>query len=1351
MPSINPLFEEILMSLVEEAMSVVKGHYAEQKKQKSIEKALGNAIGMILDARKNDQYYNDLIRILNNSRIISDMVNRWVVGEKSLDIDLRAEELANKNGCTYELASFLRSFLHEFDKSLENIFVSSMDPSGRVLRHCVLDETNEVKESISLLNKNFGELKAKLSKSNEVAAIKVSTLDGQNKPDLYGRIIMKRSIIAVDKCNDPEVSPNAEALSTVIEDKHVILSGDAGSGKTYTVFQLYDEAQSAGLHVIYYSLPYMSDANALEILVQENVEVDKDTIILLDGYDELPEKKKNKIIALLASVNRLYPCILVVISSRGNAIDDKISSLGYRRCIISSLDRNTIIDYLEQLGIDSNGFIMQIQENGLTDIYNIPFYLEEMVHMWNYDGKLPSKSMLMNNIVKTRIRTDSDRFSRTQLNLQRVILDQTQVLERIALILQCTQRQYLTISELSRIVDPKKSILEHYGLWLRGAEEGWRFSHSIFREYFAARALARFDLQGILAYIANPYDKSTVRVSWYNVLAFLLSECQLDSISKFDNLLNWLMENDVKALLFCEKDKISDDVRTAAFCHLLEECKAENTWIDHNLFFDNHFAAFTCNSKTITYILQELELPISERQKQNLLRCLASFNSLCKLDEKVVKLIRSIIFDLSANECLRADAINVMCEHAGAFKNMAYTMVEIFRSEKNVHLKRRIIQFWQQLDSIDEYIEIILREFEEHGRTTDDHFLYRHFLISVLKSIKHVHSAEQLLKCLNANRGNLYDMKDIKVIPLCSAIGIESFRNGQRDSILGLLLEVLAFPFGLCDDDFASIKQYVVETHSEKTMLDGILAMHRTNQAAAILGKILCDSLIDEIEKMLKSGNIAIQILTELSQNYDVEIGYRRRIAQVCFIYDGTKLEVSSYLSVSAKKAIAQQTYFDALFDKEKYSILVSQIVAIMGEKTTVGMEIDPENYSSFSMMQNEPALSRCWFDLQAYFSESEDVLFSDSINRITDWNAYKLHFANRVLENKQFEIAISDIQHNEIEKYVFEKLDSIEVDHFVVNGHSISYPRFVPDCLRAMRLFKLKCSKELAEKLLSVPLLLFDDREYYDNYPDWVLNALDENDVSRIITQRINEKRLNVFLAPAYIRYCIDNNVTGCKNSLIEYILDPEYNCGDYSYGIEYIAKVFGEKVLLDEVVPYCSDMKMLLNVVSYIPEHVPSDYLDDKLWSMYCDSKDLECLKRLIERNYLAAVEEYYQLAVESMALPDDVPEPAVPILLDSISAVSSPRCTDTMIKLLLLAYDKDFKDREDFGLKHFSFSALRKIAVNNADTVIAKLEQVKGQEAEINEVISYLLQTIKADQIRLSDVPWTFEEALTLVPEH
>ena len=105
----------------------------------------------------------------------------------------------------------------------------------------------------------------------------------------------------------------------------------------------------------------------------------------------------------------------------------------------------------------------------------------------------------------------------------------------------------------------------------------------------------------------------------------------------------------------------------------------------------------------------------------------------------------------------------------------------------------------------------------------------------------------------------------------------------------------------------------------------------------------------------------------------------------------------------------------------------------------------------------------------------------------------------------------------------------------------------------------------------------------------------------------------------------------------IIAYLIDKDRNCGFVFAEVEYITKLFGEDVLLEEVLPHCDDDRLLECIATHIHLRKKSDELDRKLWSWYRKTEDTKWLKHLINRNNVNALEEYLKLCRESLVLPD------------------------------------------------------------------------------------------------------------------
>lgn len=1343
--SFCPIIERVLNELFNEITARIKDNLKARKKLKSLESEIRTNIGSVLEKEKDKQYYNELSLLISDSTILSDYLARALNGEERLDITQRVNDWAlNRNYNRNQIVYFCSVF-QKLSKCIDSCLLDSLDNSDKLLKYMLSNDFNDLCGEVRGLRSDLAQ------KRNDLGTIFISKVFGHELPDLGDLPLLNRNIIIAESEGTEDSKNVKSAIYFVLEYGRILLSGDAGCGKTFALYQLNSEAELLGIHTIFYSLPDIPKTNVLNDLADGKITLNQKTLLLLDSLDELVEIRRGQLIDTISEIVRRYPDLLIVVSTRGTVPCESLKNSDFKECRLSPLRQNDINDYIIRCGIDSNEFVRQINDKSLNDLYTIPFYLRALITIWNQYGKLPVKSDLMRQLLQTRICSDSNRHSQSRYALQDEVMTVTKKFERIALIMQCVHRQTITSGEMDRIINSDKLDLEFYGLWENRNDQGWRFAHSLFREYFAACALSRMEFNEILSFIVNPVDKKTVKPSWYNVLAFLLSELDQSNASKFEKLLEWLVDNDVNSLFYCEKDKVKESVRTNAFKCLLDDCKKKNNWIDHSLFFDGRFSDFACTVESIGFILQELELSSTIRQKHNLLKCLESFSQWYQYKDDVVSTIRDYVFDPTTDIRIKAIAVDVMANHYDMFMDISYPLTEVFRSTDDRHLRYHILRFWQVSNQYEDFFEFVLAEYDRLSKRSDEYFTYIRFLSDLITNITKMHSVELVLDYIVSKQERLFDFRNASIITKCCEIATQAFRSGQQETILSYLLHILVHNFALSNEDYESIRQYMICTNSEETVYNFIMSNGQSIRIPLLLGLMMCDSILERIERESKNGGFETVMLKEMAYDLSISPKYRNRIAQIYFFCTGNRITIDPFSSFDEKRRAGYQKYCNALFDKDAYGELINRIIEILGEKATIRMDVNSQNFDAFSKMNNETELHNCWFDINHLAREDEDIMLINCLERIKNWESFRLHCLNRLLENRSSEIIVSDIQRKQIEEFVHSVLGTIDFGRIVVKDNNLTYPAILPDCLRAMRLLNLRCSEELAIRLLSVPLVLFDDRDSFDKYPDWLVNSLDRSVMSSEIIKRINNRELNVFLTPAYLRYCIDNKVSECKAAVIEFVLDPEYNCGYYSYGVEYISTVFGEKILINEVVPFCTDMKVLLDVSKSIPANALSAELDEKLWAHYCATKDMDCLCRLIKREYSKAVEEYYHLALSLMALPDDVPEPAVPILSDSLSSVSSPGCTETMIKLFILAYNKDFKDRKDFGLKYFSFSALRRIAVNNADNVIEKLEQQKRQETEeITEAITNLQQTIQDDQIRSSDIPWTFEEALTLVPE-
>ena len=267
---------------------------------------------------------------------------------------------------------------------------------------------------------------------------------------------------------------------------------------------------------------------------------------------------------------------------------------------------------------------------------------------------------------------------------------------------------------------------------------------------------------------------------------------------------------------------------------------------------------------------------------------------------------------------------------------------------------------------------------------------------------------------------------------------------------------------------------------------------------------------------------------------------------------------------------------------------------------------------------------------------------------------------------------------------------------------------------------------------------------------PECVITQISPENLRRYIIELVLADRWNRFTADKYIRYCLENHITECKEKVIQYVLNRALNGGFPYWALEYLEKEFGLCVILSDVLPACNDDDLLSNLAARIPGNMPSTVLETKLWNAYRKNHNMRLLTDLLKRNNKEALLEYYVQAQKLMTLPDMVSEPVVPETTDAIRKIESTDCLPVLIDLLKLAYNPNFKDREHFGLRDSCWNAIAAIGkVDYGITHDALSAARTDKKTTVNTAILDLIDAIERDLPYILDKPMSFENAVLLIP--
>ena len=267
---------------------------------------------------------------------------------------------------------------------------------------------------------------------------------------------------------------------------------------------------------------------------------------------------------------------------------------------------------------------------------------------------------------------------------------------------------------------------------------------------------------------------------------------------------------------------------------------------------------------------------------------------------------------------------------------------------------------------------------------------------------------------------------------------------------------------------------------------------------------------------------------------------------------------------------------------------------------------------------------------------------------------------------------------------------------------------------------------------------------------PECVITQISPENLRKHIVELILTDRWNHYTADEYIRYCLENHITECKEKVIQYVLNRALNGGSPYWALEYLEKEFGLFVILTDVLPACNDDDLLSNLAARIPGNICSTILDTKLWNAYRKNHNIRLLMYLLKRNNREALLEYYMQAKKLMTLPDMVSDPVVPEITDAIRKIESTDCLPVLIDLLKLSYESNFKDREHFGLKDSCWNAIAAIGKVDYDITHDALSAARTDgKTIVDTVILDLLDAIEYDLPYILDKPMSFDNALLLIP--
>ena len=860
---------------------------------------------------------------------------------------------------------------------LQDIHWSEVPQSTQYVAVTVIDEMQKQNEKQT--KEIIAAIKGTNTQTSSQYKRKLSSIQGDDIPCITDVNFILRYIVRIDHsdCND-HFDGILLPFDRLKQEKFIVLLADAGHGKTFTLYQIYHEAEKQGYHPFFYRLRSLPEENALSMLEQEKIDVDENAVFILDGYDEMSETKRVRLNQTIHGIIAHYPNIPIIMSSRTIAYSGQTDKK--KLFTIKPITKQDIDAFIYQFGIDVMLWNQQASERSLEQFCANPFYLMELVNIWKSEQSLPDRSDLMREIVDSRIKEDIARNQDQSIRLQQKLGETRIAFERIALVMQCIQRYSLTQDELNRLYDRGfQEIMSCHGLWVMAEDGSWSFSHNNFREYLAAVSLSHMNLEKIKRFITGDSNCESIRPSWNNVLSYLIT------VYKKHDLQDWIYKTQPTLITLFEKDRLNDEILTDAIKRILNLHKERETWMDRNYSTLCKVASFCSTSEAVQYIIDELQMEQTTRHKQNLLRCLAEFNSFYHLEETVKKIVSNIAFNKAEEIRVRDDAFDVMRNHPDIFMEYIDQAASICMEETDELIIYAILSFIQRTGKAEQHIDVVIDAFDKYDQRTSELISYKMIIDRIFREVQGFDAANKILTYLVDHKKKLHEERDSELFILCCNVGMRYYDSESNRFLQTVLCLFNEYEPLLSVDIYSSLASYIKNTHTESIFVNHIILHQPIHHCGYILGRLISDPMIDVIIQMIANKTIDLQIIKDLIRFLPYGDLKQAKLAQGIFTYTGEMIQIDPPRDYAGKRDAEHQKCFDALFNENLFDNLVKEMLMILGDEAQI---CDESIYALFELdeLHSNGALICCYFALKNCIPNNRNILIRDYKNYIIDW-----------------------------------------------------------------------------------------------------------------------------------------------------------------------------------------------------------------------------------------------------------------------------------------------------------------------------------------------------------------------------
>lgn len=1133
-------------------------------------------------------------------------------------------------------------------------------------------------------------------------------------------------------------------LPAILEEKkRVVLLGEAGMGKSYELKHLEYLLKKGGqVYPVYIALNTYVD-ETIDDLIDMNVHNKhrRNCVLIFDGYDEIEDSNLNTFAKRLnAFVNR-NPKQKIIISTRNNFYKNAMHETnvgtfyGFYEYGLCPLQENDVLEYLNRKDIDAESFMGQIRAKKLTEQMKTPFFLIQIADLYLRDTSLPPLNDLMGKLVEKSFRQDEVKYVTTR-NIQDQRNETVKAMQRAAFAMQCMKKIFLEEMEYQELLGKEdREALKYCGIWEKTGEGRWKFEHNNFREYLAAQYLRKMPLEEIFALVTYKDSPKKIKNSWVNVLSFLIL------IYQEKELLDWIIEISPSTIVKFEKTRLDEEIRTEIFCAIMEEHKNTNQWISINQNDEQELAEFGQTKAGIDYLITEIKNPRYFRSLSNAIRIIGNMTYFCGERNKVRSILLQCCFDTAIRTYEVKEAILALTNPQLYDESDIGKFMEYFADEMDSDIRYALYCYILEYRLWESTIDFVLKGIEKlnpnNGVNASERFRLKEILKrldsyeAIHKVFLHIMSEkdyyeairymEDILGDLCENAEILYKMGNVEILDDIQNLFIKAVINYDEQSM-------------------QIFKTFLENTDQIFLTYEYILSSEKNLDIIYILESIMDEKCIDDLtvryeNNVLNPREIFIAFVRRRRKG-----SYRyQELRDLIYQKDGimfTERERIDYIAVQRE---GEQRYFDALFSKEKFQLLIEELADFCNGTETTYKDLEHSPFKEerhYDLEQVRWAVWKCNFSdnrIVNFFSYVPWLFFS--INQIRE----SIRNKTALVIKKEQEVFINNwckniINHIDFEKDITSKKDG-----------SISYTWEAACCFYFTWYFNVDYDIEIMRNMLMVPVSVFQYEKNKDTvFVPYVSQRLDDDAIRQQVCANLKDKKIEGELADTYIKYCMKNEMWEACELADSIISDIEYAEWIRRNALKYLILIKGADFILEKYLE-CADNILLRLLIDELLEARPQRLIERLIDENKKAEDVMEFLKPLILMDCTYGLERYYEIAKEKNTLPDWIEENKDIALTRAIGQISEKRNLELIVKLAELAVNANFKDKEFFGLNNSVSKAIRNIGQNAPEYTIQYFRRILQKEME-DEFLSWCnfnLQVIEEQYNNQRDIPWEIEQ--------